>query len=161
MWTLTIASDIIGTTVGGNRYGWFPTDEFPFLAFDTSPLLGFQDFSEAPPSTPGAKVTAGGWIAVTGGKGTFGLTAKANASGDPSRNFTYQDHAQKRVDAGSVSADGRATFSGTASFDFGDGTPPLPAVTFRVTPAPDGVVLAIDSTTLPATALTAGAITIE
>ena len=94
MWTLTTASDIIGTTVGGNRYGWFPTDEFPFLAFDTSALLGFQDFCTAPASTPGAKVTAGGWIAVTGGKGTFGLTAKANANGTPSGNFTYQDHVQ-------------------------------------------------------------------
>jgi hypothetical protein len=94
MWTLTTPSDIIGDTVGGNRYGWFATDEFPFLAFDTSALIGFQDFCQVPPSTPGAKVTAGGWITVTGGKGTFGLTAKANASGTPSGNLTYQDHAQ-------------------------------------------------------------------
>ena len=55
-------------------------------------LLGFQDFCAVPPSTAGAKVTAGGWIAVVGGKGTFGLTAKANASGTPSGNLTYQDH---------------------------------------------------------------------
>jgi hypothetical protein len=94
MWTLTTATDIIGETVGGNRYGWFPTDEFPFLAFDTSALIGFQDYCVVPPSTPGAKVTAGGWITVAGGKGTFGLTAKANASGNPSGHLTYQDHPQ-------------------------------------------------------------------
>jgi hypothetical protein len=67
-------------------------DEFPFLAFDTSALLGFQDYCTVPPSTAGAKVTAGGWIAVAGGKGTFGLTAKANAAGAPSGHLTYQDH---------------------------------------------------------------------
>jgi hypothetical protein len=89
-WTLSDPSDIIGTTVGGNRYGWFATDEFPFLAFDTSALVGFQDFCTVPPSTAGAKVTAGGWITVVGGKGTFGLTAKA--SDTPSGNLTYQDH---------------------------------------------------------------------
>jgi hypothetical protein len=91
-WTLSDPSDMIGTTVGGNRYGWFATDEFPFLAFDTSALIGFQDYCTVPPSTPGAKVTAGGWITVVGGKGTFGLTAKADASGTPSGNLTYQDH---------------------------------------------------------------------
>ena len=88
MWTLSDPSDIIGTTVGGNRYGWFATDEFPFLAFDTSALVGFQDFCTVPPSTAGAKVTAGGWITIAGGKGTFGLTAKA--SDTPSGNLTIR-----------------------------------------------------------------------
>ena len=45
----------------------------------------------SPPSTPGAKITGGGWIDVLMGKGTFGLTAKAN-SGTPTGNLTYQDH---------------------------------------------------------------------
>jgi hypothetical protein len=89
MWTLSDPSDVIGSTVGGNRYGWFATDEFPFLAFDTSALIGYQDYCAPPASTPGAKVTAGGWISVTGGKGTFGLTAKGSG---PSGNLTYQDH---------------------------------------------------------------------
>lgn len=97
MWTLSDPSDIIGTTVGGNRYGWFVSNEFPFLAFDNSALIGFQDFCQVPPSTPGAKVTAGGWIPVTGGKATFGLTARANTSGTPSGNLTYQDHVQERT----------------------------------------------------------------
>jgi hypothetical protein len=97
-WTLTDPSDIVGTTVGGNRYGWFPLDEFPFLAFDTSALIGFQDFCQAPASTPGAKVTAGGWIARgVGGKATFGLTAKANDAGAASGHVTYQDHVQDRT----------------------------------------------------------------
>ena len=91
-WTLSDPSDIIGTTVGGNRYGWFATDEFPYLAFDTSALVGFQDYCTPPPSTPGAKVTGGGWITVAGGKGTFGLTAKAASSTMASGNLTYQDN---------------------------------------------------------------------
>jgi hypothetical protein len=91
MWTLSDPSDIIGTTVGGNQYGWFVRNEFsPGLPF-TSMLLGFQDFCTLPPSTAGAKVTAGGWITVVNGKGTFGLTAKANAEAT-SGNLTYQDH---------------------------------------------------------------------
>ena len=94
MWTLSDPSDVIGVSVGGNQYGWFATNEFPFLGFDTSMLLGFQDYCEVPPSTAGAKVTAGGWIPVSGSKGTFGVTAKANASGTPSGNVTYQDHAE-------------------------------------------------------------------
>ena len=91
-WTLSDPSDVIGATVGGNQYGWFAQNEFPFLGFDTSMLLGFQDFCTVPPSTAGAKVTAGGWIPVINDKGTFGLTAKANANGTASGNLAYQDH---------------------------------------------------------------------
>jgi len=39
-------TDIIGTTVGGNRYGWFPSQEFPFLAFDDSSLTGIQNYCD-------------------------------------------------------------------------------------------------------------------
>jgi hypothetical protein len=35
-WTLSDPSDIIGTTVGGNRYGAFALQEFPVLAIDNS-----------------------------------------------------------------------------------------------------------------------------
>lgn len=35
-WTLSDPSDIIGSTVGGNRYGWFVTNSFPSLAIDNS-----------------------------------------------------------------------------------------------------------------------------
>jgi hypothetical protein len=35
-WTLSDPSDVIGTTVGGNRYGWFAMNEFDILAFDNT-----------------------------------------------------------------------------------------------------------------------------
>lgn len=37
-WTLSDPSDVIGTTVGGNRYSWFASDGFPYLAIDNSQL---------------------------------------------------------------------------------------------------------------------------
>ena len=105
----------------------------------------------------GVRLGTGVFIEADGSaSGTFHAVLQGSALG-VSRELTVEG----KVDAGTVSTDGRATFSGTASFDFGDGTPPLPAVAFSVTAAPDGLVLAIDSTTLPATALTTGAITIE
>jgi len=122
-WTLSDPSDIIGTTIGGNRYGWFATDEFPYLAFDTSALIGFQDYCTTPPSTAGAKVTGGGWITVAGGKGTFGLTAKADSSGAPSGNLTYQDNGVldrtvKSTSINSVTLNGNcAQITGTARVD--------------------------------------------
>jgi hypothetical protein len=92
-WTLSDPSDVIGSTVGGNRYGWFAQDEFPTgLAFDNSALVGFQDYCTPIQSTPGAKITGGGWIDAVLGKGTFGLTAKTDGEGNPSGNLTYQDH---------------------------------------------------------------------
>jgi hypothetical protein len=95
--TLSDPSDIIGTTVGGNRYGWFASNEFPKLAFDTSALAGYQDYCTVPPSTTGAKVTGGGWIAVDGGKANFGLTAQVkNNTNTPSGNLTYHDHSENR-----------------------------------------------------------------
>jgi hypothetical protein len=88
--------------------------------------------------------------------GTFHAVLQGNTLGQ-SREITVEG----KVSQGSVGADGRATFSGTASLDFGDGTPPLPGVTFTVIAGTDGLVLAIDSTTLPAAGLTQGAITVE
>jgi hypothetical protein len=38
-WTLSDPSDIIGTTVGGHRYGWIVIQEFPVLAIDNVSLL--------------------------------------------------------------------------------------------------------------------------
>ena len=130
MWTLSDPSDIIGVTVGGNRYGWFVQNEFPFLAFDNSGLVGFQDYCETPASTPGAKVTGGGWIPWAGNKGTFGLTAKANSSGDASGNLTYQDHGVLartvkstaitfvRISGNCADIGGTAKVNGSGSFGF-------------------------------------------
>jgi hypothetical protein len=128
-WTLSDPSDVIGTTVGGNRYGWFATNEFPFLPFDTSALIGFQDFCQAPPSTAGAKVTGGGWIPAGTSNANFGLTAKANANGVPSGHLTYHDHPQNRsvkstsIDSIVLSGScaqitGSATVDNTGSFGF-------------------------------------------
>lgn len=129
-WTLSDPSDVIGQTVGGNRYGWFATDEFPYLAFDTSALVGFQDYCTTPPSTPGAHITGGGWIQVVLDKGTFGLVAKAADEDTSSGNVTYQDHGPqprtvKSSNITSVTVDGNcaqilgtATVNGSGSFGF-------------------------------------------
>ena len=129
-WTLSDPSDVIGSTVGGNRYGWFVTNEFPFLAFDNSALIGFQDYCVIPESTPGAKVTGGGWIPWLGSKGSFGLTAKANSAGDATGNVTYQDHGvlartvksttitYVTVDGNCSDIGGTATVNGSGAFGF-------------------------------------------
>jgi hypothetical protein len=132
-WTLSDPSDVIGATVGGNQYGWFAQNEFPAgLAFDNSALVGFQDYCEPPPSTPGAKVTAGGWIpAGTAGtsKATFGLTAKVKSNGTPSGHLTYQDHSLNRtvqstaitsvvVTGNCAEILGTATVNGSGAFGF-------------------------------------------
>jgi hypothetical protein len=38
-WTLSNPTDIIGTTVGGHRYGWLVIQEFPVLAIDNVSLM--------------------------------------------------------------------------------------------------------------------------
>jgi len=38
-WTLSDPTDIIGSTVGGHRYGWLVIQEFPILAIDNVSLL--------------------------------------------------------------------------------------------------------------------------
>jgi len=151
-WTLSDSSDVIGVTVGGNQYGWFAQDEFPFLAFDTSTLLGFQDYCEQPENTPG-KVTGGGQIAgqdplfsplgdlvsvpaLIASPGnpaaqcTFGFNARCCA---PAGNLDYDDHGNGvRIKAQSVDgffistglcgANTHATFTGTAKVIRSTGT---------------------------------------
>jgi hypothetical protein len=66
------------------------------------------------------------------------------------------------VNQGTMAANGlSADFSGVATVDFGDGSAPLPGVPFSVSTSAGNVVLAIQSTTLPAAGLTSGAVTIE
>ena len=38
-WTLSDPTDIISSTVGGHRYGWFDFQQFPVLAIDNESLL--------------------------------------------------------------------------------------------------------------------------
>ena len=103
------------------------------------------------------EVGSGVFLAADGSaSGTFHAVLHGTALGSP-----RQISVDGKVSEGSIGADGRATFNGTASVDLGDGTPPLPSVFFSVIAAEDGLVLAIDSTTLPAAGLTAGAVTVE
>ena len=55
-WTLSDPSDVIGVTVGGNRYGWFAQNDFSFLAFDNSRL----SVAVGPP-TSADQCKKGGW----------------------------------------------------------------------------------------------------
>ena len=62
---------------------------------------------------------------------------------------------------GAFAPDGRAYFSGVATMDLGNGTPPIGGVPFSVTTTGDSLSLSIDSTTFPAVRLTAGTISVE
>jgi hypothetical protein len=55
-WTLSDPSDVIGTTVGGNRYGWFVSNEFGALAIDNARL----DVQVGPPASKD-ECKNGGW----------------------------------------------------------------------------------------------------
>jgi hypothetical protein len=121
-WTLSDASDIIGTTVGGNRYGWFVFNELPFLAFDNSELIGVQDYC-VPPSTDDAKITGGGSIDVADGIGTFGFVGKVAKDGSPGGHLTFQDHGAGNRNVNSIAITSVTTsgqcgiLTGTATVD--------------------------------------------
>ncbi len=66
-----------------------------------------------------------------------------------------------KVSQGAVSENGTANFSGIATLDFGDGAPLRTGVPFSVTTTTSSLVLAVESTTLPAASLTGGSVTIE
>jgi len=59
IWTLSDPTDVIGTTVGGHRYGWFVIQEFPFLAIDNVNLLSVNE------ATTVAACKNGGWQSLT------------------------------------------------------------------------------------------------
>jgi hypothetical protein len=87
-WTRSDSSDIIGTTVGGNRYGWFVQNEFDGLPIDNS-------FRTGAISTPlcTTNITNGGWITANNGdKASFGGNAKVDSAGNASGQEEYQDH---------------------------------------------------------------------
>jgi len=87
-WVLTDPSDIIGVTVGGNRYGWFVQNEIDDLAIDNSERTGIL-------STPGCdvRINDGGWImALNTDMATFGGNAKVSAEGIATGQQEYQDH---------------------------------------------------------------------
>ena len=105
----------------------------------------------------GVEIGTGVFIEADGSaSGTFHATLQGISLGS-----AIELTVEGKVSEGSIGPDGRATFGGTASIDFGDGTAPLPSIPFRVTAGADGVVLTIESTTLPAAALSAGGVTID
>jgi hypothetical protein len=61
-WVLSDPSDVIGSTVGGNRYGWFPGNEFSFLAIDNSERANIVQ--DAPIKVQPANLN--GWTTQTG-----------------------------------------------------------------------------------------------
>ena len=91
-WTRSDLTDIIGTTVGGNRYGWFVQNEIDQLAIDDSERTGTL-------STPGCtvKLSDGGKIiALNTDEATFGGNAKVSSTGEESAEQTYHDHGPVR-----------------------------------------------------------------
>ena len=63
-WTLSDPTDIINTTVGSNRYGWFPTQEFAPLAIDNASRF---DIKSQPADKEQCKKD--GWKLVVDGNG--------------------------------------------------------------------------------------------
>ncbi|MCU1337582.1 MAG: hypothetical protein JWO19_3163 [Bryobacterales bacterium] len=87
-WVRSDPTDIIGVTVGGNRYGWFVQNEFDGLPIDNSFRTGIV-------STPGCEIqiSDGGWItALNTDTGTFGGNAKVSLSGVSTGQQEYHDH---------------------------------------------------------------------
>jgi hypothetical protein len=128
-WVLSDPSDLIGVTVGGNRYGWFVQNEIDQLAIDNSERTGIV-------STPGCevKISDGGRItALNTDKATFGGNAKVALSGATSGQQQYQDHGPMQalmfkaltVDAVICSDDrtsaelyGRGTVDGSGDYEY-------------------------------------------
>jgi len=128
-WVLTDPTDIIGVTVGGNRYGWFVQNEIDDLAIDDSFRTGIL-------STPNCelKISDGGSIiALIGDVATFGGNAKVSSSGNATGHQVYQDHGPLRpitvntIDVTAVTCSndrtqaslfGHATVDGAGSFEY-------------------------------------------
>ena len=99
-----------------------------------------------PVALQGLQIATGVFIEADGSaSGTFHAVLQGSSLGGP-QEITVEGN----VTGGSVDADGRATFSGSASLDLGDGSPPLANVAFTVTAGSDDVVLVVDSVTLTA-----------
>ena len=64
-WILSDATDIIGSTVGGHRYGWFVIQESPVLAIDNVSLLSINLAGNA------SACKNGGWQDLTRADGTI------------------------------------------------------------------------------------------
>jgi hypothetical protein len=143
------------------------------VALATTPVVA--DIEVGSVTGAGAALLTGG--AVLGGVSLDGMELGTGVFIDSNGSATGVFHAvllgispqgqpqritvEGKVSAGALESDGRASFGGTATVDLGDGSVRLPAVAFSVTATANGLILALDATTLPAAALTAGAIVVE
>jgi hypothetical protein len=62
---------------------------------------------------------------------------------------------------GTINTDGSRSFSGTATVDMGDGTPPLTAVAFTVRASANTLLVTVGLNNLPLASLTAGSTIID
>jgi hypothetical protein len=63
--------------------------------------------------------------------------------------------------SGAINVDGSRTFSGTATVDMGDGTPPLTGVAYTVRATANTLLVTVGLNNLPVASLTGGSITID
>lgn len=91
------------------------------------------------------------------GTGVFSAVLNGRSLLGQARQITIEGEVLR----GALTPDGRALFSGTATVNFGDGTPALSGVPFNVTTTANSVRLALDSTMLPAAQVVGGTINIE
>jgi hypothetical protein len=96
-------------------------------------------------TTPSGNLTVGAFHAVL-----------LESASEQSRRLTLDG----KITQGGVQSNGSASFSGTATLNFGDGTPPLPVAWLHIVVNADGLTLSVDSATLPA-ALTGGCIVVQ
>jgi hypothetical protein len=119
-WTRTDPSDIIGVTVGGNRYGWFVQNEIPDLAIDNAArgTAGVATLLELSP--PAGSDTVGDQHCVT--------ATVTDAFGDPVSGVTVYfavptspaTHASPSSGFATTNSLGQATFCYTASLPGAD-----------------------------------------
>jgi len=113
---------------------------------------------------PLSSLSLGTGLAVAGdwALGQFQVTLTGTTVLGDERNIVVDG----RATAGAPSAPGTAAFTGTATVDPGDGTPPVPGVPFAalVVPGPDGtgsLTVSLGGTKLPAAAIDQGYVTVQ
>jgi hypothetical protein len=95
--------------------------------------------------------------ADTTAAGQFQTTLLGTSLLGQSQNIEIQGDA----DSGAINTDGSRTFSGTATVDMGDGSPPLTAVPFNVKVTANTLLVTVGVNNLPLASLTAGSIIID
>ena len=137
------ASVFAQSTSGVTGAGWgaFPTNT-TFSGVSVSGLnFGMGVF------TPGDTTAAGQFEGTLSGTSLLGQPQNIEIEGDAA--------------GGDINVDGSRTFSGTATVDMGDGSPPLTAVPFTIRASANTLLVTVGVNNLPLASLTAGAIVID